>query len=70
MTEIETFNLNEDIHQYDDNVANLEMGNLAKVSRPMIGLISTPLGSLTLDVLERIEAPTTWMWKLKLHGRY
>jgi hypothetical protein len=47
MAEIETFNLNEDIHQYDDNVANLEMGNLAEVSRPMIGLISTPLGSFS-----------------------
>ncbi len=34
MAYIETFNLNEDIHQYDDNVANLEMGNLAKVLRP------------------------------------
>jgi hypothetical protein len=49
MVEIKTFNLNGDIHQYDDNVATLEMGNLAEVSRPTISLISTPFGSLALN---------------------
>jgi hypothetical protein len=45
-----------DIHQYDDNVANLEMGNLAKVLGLVVGSISTPLGSPTPDVLESVEA--------------
>jgi len=45
MAEIETFNLNEDIHQYDHNVVDLEMGNLIEVSGPIVNLISTPLGS-------------------------
>jgi hypothetical protein len=44
MVEIKTFNL-KDIHQYDDNVFDLEMGNLAKVSRLMVGSILTPFGS-------------------------
>jgi hypothetical protein len=47
-----------DIHQYDDNVANLEMGNLTEVSRPIVGSISTLLGSLALNVLENVEAPS------------
>ncbi len=34
-----------DAHQYDENVFDLEMGNLAKVSRPTIGSISTSFGS-------------------------
>ncbi len=50
MVEIKAFNL-KDIHQYDDNVFDLEMGNLAKVSRRMVGSISTPFGS-----------QATWMW--------
>ncbi len=45
-----------DIHQYDDNVADLEMGNLVKVLGQVIGQISTPLGSPTPDVLESVEA--------------
>jgi hypothetical protein len=36
MAKIQTLNLNEYIHQYDDNVANLEMGNLVEVSRPVV----------------------------------
>jgi hypothetical protein len=47
-----------DIHQYDDNVANLEMGNLTEVSRPIVGSISTLLGSLALNALENVEAPS------------
>jgi hypothetical protein len=45
MAEIETFNLNEDIQQYDHNVVDLEMGNLIEVLGPVVSLISTPLGS-------------------------
>jgi len=45
MAKIQTLNLNEDIHQYDDNVVNLEMGNLVEVSRPVVSWIPTPLQS-------------------------
>jgi hypothetical protein len=57
MAKIKTYNLNEDIHQYDDNVVNLEMGNLVKVSRSTVGLISTPLGSPIPNVSKCVEAP-------------
>jgi hypothetical protein len=45
-----------DIHQYDDNVSGLEMGNLAKVSRLVVGSILTPFGSQTIDVSQSVEA--------------
>jgi hypothetical protein len=57
MAKIKTFNLNEDVHQYDDNVVNLEMGNLAEVSRLTGGLISIPLGSSIPHASESVEAP-------------
>lgn len=57
MVEIETFNL-KDIHQYDDNVSSLKMGNLAKVSRLAVGSILTPFGSQVTDASKSVEAPS------------
>jgi hypothetical protein len=57
MVEIETFNL-KDIHQYDDNVFDLEMGNLVKVLGPMVGSISTPFGSQAIDASKNVETPS------------
>jgi hypothetical protein len=58
MVEIKTLNLNEDIHQYDDNVVDLEMGNLVEVLGLVVSLISTPFGSRAPNVLKNIEAPS------------
>jgi len=57
MAEIETFNL-KDIHQYFDNVFDLEMGNLVKVLGPMVGSISTPFGSQAIDASKNVETPS------------
>jgi hypothetical protein len=67
MVEIKAFNL-KDIHQYDDNVFDLEMGNLAKVSRRMVGSISTPFGSQATNASKSIETPSNLDVKLKLLG--
>jgi hypothetical protein len=44
MVEMKTFNLNEDLQQLYDDVANLEMGNLIEVSRLVVDSISMPSG--------------------------
>jgi hypothetical protein len=56
MAKIETLNLNEDIHQYDDNVVDSEMRNLVEVSGLVVSSISTPLGSRAPNALKSIEA--------------
>jgi hypothetical protein len=48
MVEMKTFNLNENLQQLYDDVANLEMGNLIEVSRLVIGSISMPSGLVIL----------------------
>jgi hypothetical protein len=49
---METFNLNEDLHQHYDDFANL--GNLAKLLGQMVGSIST-INALTPNDFENIE---------------
>jgi len=44
MVEMKTFNLNEDLQQLYDDVANLEMGNLIEISRLVVDSISMPSG--------------------------
>jgi hypothetical protein len=68
MVEIETFNL-KDIH-HDDNVSNLEMGNLVKVSGLVVGSISNLLDHKQQMLQKTLKHQATWMWKLQLHGRY
>jgi len=53
---METFNLNKELDQYDDNVVDWELGNLVEVSGPMVGAISTPPIGPTPYSYENIEA--------------
>jgi hypothetical protein len=69
MVKIKIFN-SKDIHQYDDNVFDLEMGNLAKVSRRMVGSISTPFGSQATNASKSIEAPSNLDVEAEIVGRY
>lgn len=39
MAKMETFNLNEDLHQHYDDIANFEMENLAKLLGQMVSAI-------------------------------
>jgi hypothetical protein len=39
MAKMETFNLNEDLHQHYDDIANLEMGNLIELLGQMVSSI-------------------------------
>lgn len=39
MAKMETFNLNEDLHQHYDDIVNFEMENLAKLLGQMVSSI-------------------------------
>jgi len=39
MAKMKTFNLNEDLHQHYDDIANLEMGNLIELLGQMVSSI-------------------------------
>jgi hypothetical protein len=57
MVEMKTFNLNEDLQQLYDDVANLEVGNLIEVSRLVIGSIS--MGSELAILLKTLKSQAT-----------
>jgi hypothetical protein len=57
MVEMKTFNLNEDLQQLYDDVANLEVGNLIEVSRLVIGSIS--MGSGLAILLKTLKSQAT-----------
>jgi hypothetical protein len=46
------------------------MGNLAKVSRRMVGSISTPFGSQATNASKSIEAPSNLDVEAEIVGRY
>ncbi len=61
---METFSLNEDLHQHYDDIVNLEMGNLAEVLGQMVGSIST-INGLTLNASENIETSSNFDAKIE-----
>jgi hypothetical protein len=59
---METFNLNEDLHQHYDDIANLEMGNLVEVLGKMVGSIST-INGLTPNASKHIKTLSNFVAK-------
>jgi hypothetical protein len=64
MANMETFNLNEDLHQHYDDIANLEMGNLTEVLAQMVGSISM-INGLTPNASKNIKTSSNFDAKAK-----
>lgn len=64
MAKMETFNLNEDLHQHYDDIANFEMENLAKLLGQMVSAIWT-INGLTPNAFENIETLSSFDAKVK-----
>lgn len=64
MAKMETFNLNEDLHQHYDDIANLEMGNLIELLGQMVSSIWT-INRLTPNAFENIETLSSFDAKVE-----
>ncbi len=69
MAKMETFNLNEDLHQHCDDIANLEMENWTKVLGQMVDSISTingltPNASKNMKTSSNFDAKTKFAWEV------
>lgn len=64
MAKMETFNLNEDLHQHYDDIANFKMENLAKLLGQVVSSIWTTNG-LTPNAFKNIETLKSFDAKVK-----